>query len=671
MADVFLLSRQLLIGLLTLYASVILLHFAQLPLWVFVVCVLVFVWRINILREKWQPPKRLVKLLLVSIVAALLFYEYKQWFSVEPMLTLLLLALTLKLLEIRHQRDFLLILFLSYFVIACGFLFNQSVLHSALSLCVVIINTFVLLQLYSAKLSFKKRLRLTLTMLLQSIVLAAVMMVVFPRINPLWSVPLHSDEAMVGVGESMSPGDFSQLILSDRLALRISFNHQSMDRKNMYWRGLVFDDFDGRRWQRSSPVLDTLNNSSDNGIASARSVHIEREKNRPNVSAVEYEVLMEASGNHWLYAVPIVDINGILSPLMYTSQQEVLQKQPVNQRIKYTATSYVGAQLSTVELSNSEYRQYTALANNYNPQTQRTARSWRQQAGSHAAFINTVLDFYRSNFTYTLSPPKLGRHTVDEFLFTTQKGFCEHFASSFTVLMRSVGIPARVVVGYQGGDWDAEKNYLQVYQRDAHAWSEVWLQGQGWRRVDPTAAVAEVRIEQGVSAALPQAERQLLANRTMRFQWLSQLRNQWQLMDYRWQSWVLDYDSSQQQSLLRQYLGDLTPIKMAAVILIPLLLVILLISLHLFRSAFQSIAKEKKVYRLLQKKLHGLGVQLESGESIAGYCDRAAEKHPRLKRPLALIKAQLESIFYSVDTLSVKENKILLIAVKQSIQKLV
>jgi hypothetical protein len=605
------------------------------------------------------------------MVAALLFFEYKQWFSVEPMLTLLLLALTLKLLEIRHQRDFLLILFLSYFVIACGFLFDQSVLYSIFSLCVVIINTFVLLQLHSVKLSFKKRLKLTLAMLLQSVVLAVVMMLVFPRISPLWSVPLQSDEAMVGVGDSMSPGDFSQLVRSDRLALRISFNDQLIDRQNMYWRGLVFDDFDGRRWQRSAPVTVTLNNTKTSTRPFLIKKVIEQEKKRPNVSAIEYEVLMEASGNHWLYGVPIVEINGVASPLIYTPQQEVLQKKSVNQRIKYRAISYVGAQLSPADLSNSEYRQYTALASDYNPQAQKTARHWRQQAGSHVAFINKVVDFYRNNFTYTLSPPKLGRHTVDEFLFTTQQGFCEHFASSFTVLMRSVGIPARVVVGYQGGEWDAEKNYLQVYQRDAHAWSEVWLQGQGWRRVDPTAAVAEVRVEQGVRAALPQAERQLLANRTMRFQWLSQLRNQWQLMDYRWQSWVLDYDSSQQQSLLKQYLGNITPIKMVAVVLISLLLVILLISLSLFRSSFKSIAKEKKVYRLLQKKLHSLGVEPESGESIACYCDRAVEKNPRLKQPLALIKAQLESVFYSVDKLSAKDSKTLLVAVKQSIRKIV
>jgi transglutaminase-like putative cysteine protease len=667
MADVIFLSRQLLIGLLALYASVILLHFSRLPLWVFGVCVLVFIWRINILREKWHPPKKLGKLLLVGIVAALLFFEYEQWFSVEPMLTLLLLALTLKLLEIRHQRDYLLILFLSYFVIACGFLFDQSVLHSVFSLCVVIINTFVLLQLYSVNVSFKKRLRLTLAMLSQSIVLAVVMMLVFPRINPLWSVPLQSDQAMVGMVDSMSPGDFSQLIRSDRLALRISFNKQLIDRNYMYWRGLVFDDFDGRRWQRSAPVSVTRVDPR----ASVRPLLTEKEKKPKNVSAVEYEVLMEASGNSWLYGVPIVEVNTTASPLIYTPQQEVLLKQPVNQRIKYSATSYLGAQLSTVDLSNREYLQYTALDSNYNPQAQKTARRWRQQAGSHAAFIKKVLSFYRSDFTYTLSPPKLGLHTVDEFLFSTQQGFCEHFASSFTVLMRSVGIPARVVVGYQGGEWNAKNNYLQVYQRDAHAWSEVWLQGQGWRRVDPTAAVAEVRIEQGVGAALPQAERQLLANRAMRFQWLSQLRDQWELIDYRWQSWVLDYDSSQQKSLLKQYLGDITPIKLAAVVLIPLLLVIILISLNLFRSSFKSIAKEKKVYRLLQKKLHSLGVQPESGESIACYCDRVVERHPRLKQPLAVIKTQLETVFYNVDGLSDSDSKRLLLSVKQSIRKIV
>lgn len=642
MANEFLLPRSLLFGLLAVYSGVILLHASQLPVWCFAICIIILLWRINILREKWQAPKALIKALLVAIVVALLFVEYQQWLSIEPMLTLLLLALTLKLIEIRHRRDFLFILFLSYFVIACSFLFNQSVLHSAFSLFVTLMTTMVLIQLNSVQLSLKKRGKLSIIMLAQSSILAVVMMLVLPRIHPLWSVPLQSGEAIVGVGDSMSPGDFDQLIRSNQLALRITFSDQDkvLTRGQMYWRGLVFDQFDGRRWQRSSPVSVTENSS-----ARKRSTPVDRKNTG---SAIQYEVLMEPTANQWLYGVRELVVNRSDSTLIYTPENEVFQTQGIHQRIKYSATSFLDVNQSSHVLSHKEYQRYTALVTNSNPQTQEKAKEWRRQTGSDQAYIQKVLDYYRQNFIYTLSPPRLGRHTADEFLFSTFQGFCEHFASSFTLLMRSAGIPARVVVGYQGGEWDTQKQYLRVYQRDAHAWSEVWLQGQGWVRVDPTAAVASIRIQQGVAAALPPSEKSLVGSgMTISYQWVNQLYAQWQVLDYRWQRWVLDYDTHQQQNILQNILGQLNATKIALFVLGVLLLVVLFMATILFRDLFKQTTQEKKLFQQLQKKLLKLGVIPKKGESIAQYCDRASTANPKIDRQLMGIKKELESILYN------------------------
>jgi transglutaminase-like putative cysteine protease len=639
MNNVFLLSRPLLVGLLLICSAVMLLHVAQLPIWMFALCGGVFIWQLNIIKEKWRAPRGVLKTLLVASSGLLLFLEYQQWLSIEPMLTLLLLALTLKLLEVRSQKDVVLILFLAYFSIACSFLFDQSVLHTLFGVLSVIAVTIVLFHVFSTSATLKKSISLVVKMLLQSVLLALVMMLIFPRLGPLWSVPLQSGNAMTGMSDSMSPGDFDELIRSNALAFRVTFPEDTIPRESMYWRGLVLDDFDGRRWQRSTTVAETV--ASQNRTQQHRDV--------PDVGGIQYDVLMEPTSHHWLYGISQMLIEPGQGDLIYTEQNEVFQKTAVNQRIQYTAVSYPNISLLGHGLAPYEWSRYTALPQDANPRTLAQARVWRQQAGNDQKYINTVLSYFRENFTYTLSPPKLGQHTADEFLFSTQAGFCEHYSSSFVILMRSVGIPARVVVGYQGGEWDDNKTYLSVYQRDAHAWAEVWLNG-AWVRVDPTAAVASVRIQQGVAAALPQAEKQWVGSTGSQFTWVSEFQSQWREMDYRWQRWVLSYDSQQQQNILKKYLGELTATKMIIVVLISLAVAVLLISISLFYRLLPATTKEKFAYNRLKRKLGRLGVDYEEGETIAFYCDRAAKIFPHRRAKLNSIKREMEYVFYAVNT---------------------
>jgi len=368
-----------------------------------------------------------------------------------------------------------------------------------------------------------------------------------------------------------------------------------------------------------------------------------------NNTLLEYEVLMEPSGQQWLFGIPLLEIDNSSASLSYTSQGEVLQDKEVHQRIKYNATSYLLPQSSEVSLTPLQRYSFTQFPDRFNPLAQQMAKQWRQQSRSDSEYIEKVLNFYRNNFTYTLSPPKLGQHSVDEFLFSSLQGFCEHFSSSFTVLMRSVGIPARVVVGYQGGTWSEDRTYLSIYQRDAHAWAEVWLDGQGWVRVDPTAAVSSVRVNEGLEAALPDSEWEQLNISTSGFPLLKQLYQQWQQFDYQWQRWVLDYDSDKQQGILEKYLGHITVGKMVLLVLIPFATIALFLSFSVFRGLFVPLSEEVKSYRRLQNKLGKLGVEHRVGETVSDYCDRAAKQCPRSANLLCHIKKSFEKRLYGAE----------------------
>lgn len=672
MVDKYLLySRPLMFSLLFAYSGISALHLAQLPIWMWFVCPVVILWRIQILREKLASPNRIVKLLFTGLLCAFLFFQYDQWIAVEPTVILLLVALTLKLLEIRCRRDVLVILFLYYFLVACGFLFEQSVVYSMASAVVVVLITAVLIQLHSlqsgyqylstqqsvkqqsasqyARQSLLNSVMLSTKMLFQSVFLAAVMLLLLPRLNPLWTVPIHSGVGTVGMSDSMSPGDISSLIQNDSLAFRVTFAGDAVPKESMYWRGLVLDDFDGRRWQRSEPVSRSVETRR---LLAPKGMSAERSETTDTIT--EYEVLLEATGQNWLYAIPeAVITQGIKSPI-YSAQSEIFQPQVIGQRIKYQVHSY-RQRTNANSLSNIDYRRLTYIPSNSNLRSRRIARVWWQQSPNHEAYIQKVLTFYRDNFTYTLSPPKLGKDTVDEFLFDTLQGFCEHFSSSFTVLMRAAGIPARVVVGYQGGEWSENGDYLQVYQRDAHAWTEVWLDGKGWVRVDPTAAVAEIRIQEGVNAALPHRERGFVGNSSVNdYRWLKGLQQQWNTMDYRWQRWVLDYDNDKQQSILEKYLGELTVGKVIAAVVFPLVLAAGIIGFGLFRASFlrKYLQKtpEKKLYLLLQKKLIKHGIKFDESESLKHICKRAISELPMHENILWDIYNDLEKLFYRTDT---------------------
>src|SRR5207247_709262 len=306
----------------------------------------------------------------------------------------------------------------------------------------------------------------------------------FPRVQgPLWGMPQDAYSGVTGLSETMSPGSISSLSLSDAIAFRVKFETGPPSRAQLYWRGPVLSDFDGLAWRVGLPQL-------------RRNMSIEA-----TGSPVDYEVTLEPHNRNWMFAL---EMPARLPPsARLTSEYLVISLTPIRSRIRYEMRSFPKFQAAS-GANPEDLALALRLPRGVNPRSLALAREWRESLADNSAIVRRAIEFFRgSRFEYTLQPPALGQNSVDEFLFDTKQGFCEHFASSFVFLMRAAGVPARVVTGYQGGDTNPVDGYMVVRQADAHAWAEVWLAENGWTRVDPTAAAVPVRIELGITAARP------------------------------------------------------------------------------------------------------------------------------------------------------------------------
>jgi hypothetical protein len=635
MSDSPYLHRQGLLALLVAQIATIVLHWALLPFWLLSLALFVLIWRVQIYRNQWSFPNRYLRIFLLVLAMAGVIISNEQWYALEPMVMLLIVAYLLKLLEVDKKRDAIILLFVGFFVLACSFLFNQDIITTVLGLIALWLLTSALLIVSSTVMPFfsRRTMRLTSNLLLQSVPLMLLMLFVFPRIGPLWSVPLQSDKSVTGVSDQMSPGDFSQLSRSSALAFRVTFEDENIpSASEMYWRALALTEFDGRRWQRMSNSNLYLKH-----LRETTKYQADKDQN-----SFRYEVILEATNSRWLYGLPLADIAD--KEAIFTPHNEWFLEAPVTQRIKYRAESSTNFSV-TESIEALQY--FLLLPSGFNPQAIATARQWLQESGSKERYIERVLRFYNSNFSYTLSPPALGEHTVDEFLFSTQQGFCEHFASSFVVMMRAAGIPARVVTGYQGGEWNEQDNYLIVRQYDAHAWAEIWLGEKGWVRFDPTAAVAPNRIEQGLLDAIPEQEQSLVGGSHLSsLRWLGQLMLEWDGLNYRWQRWVLSYDQDTQSKLLEKLLVEVTPARMAMLLVIPAIILLLFFGFITLHQKKQPVAKKVKLFYLLNQRLKKKGVVLLPGETLAQFCERAKQDLPKLAAEISKVEKGLSQVLY-------------------------
>ena len=510
-------------------------HVPYLPAWITAALLTCAIWRYSIeVRRRPVPPTLLRASLALACFLGVL-YTYSTISGVGPGSALLAIMAALKLLETRQRRDQFVLLFIAIFLVMSSLLREQYLWSLPyLVVGVILIMTAWLRTSADSTESLRRSLGTSSRLVLYAAPLALAMWIFFPRIaTPFWAVPIDTGTAISGLSATISPGDISALSKSDAVAFRVKFDGTVPDPKDRYWRGLVLHRFDGRTWS----------GISEPRISSGALKAIETAG-----EPVQYEVTLEPTRQHWIFALDI-PYHWDLESTFLGPQHQLAHVQPVDQRIAYSAVSYTDYRID-LEMHPFRRNWYLEIPESRNPRTAELARSMRAAAPSDAAFVRAVLEkFNEEAYYYTLEPPPLGSRPVDRFLFETRRGFCEHYASAFAVMMRAAGIPARIVVGYQGGELNPMGNYMIVRQADAHAWTEVWLPGEGWRRVDPTAAVAPERVDAGRTGAMFDgsaaawglgAPSKLLHNLVLT----------WDAANAKWNEWVLGYGPENQDRFM-------------------------------------------------------------------------------------------------------------------------
>jgi transglutaminase-like putative cysteine protease len=514
----------------------------------------------------------------------------------------------LKLLETRKRRDQIVLLFIAIFLIMAALLREQHLWSLPYMMVSLVVTLAAWLRMSAVPnqpraTSFANAMRF----IAYAVPLAIAMWIFFPRIStPFWSVPIDTSAGMTGLSDTMSPGDITSLSESQAVAFRVRFDGEAPAPRDRYWRAIVLHRFNGRTWTGWDPTPD----------------YAFRERTEFFGDPLAYQVTLEPTRTQWLVALDVVD-SWDLPQSAVSRNHNLWRFRPVDQRLVYQARSYVDFRID-VNLPEQAQRWYLDLPDDSNPRARRFAERLRRETGSDEAFLRAVLErFYEDEYYYTLKPPRLGANPVDRFLFDTQRGFCEHFASAFAVLARAAGIPSRIVLGYQGGETNPMGDYMIVRQADAHAWTEVWLEGQGWQRIDPTAAVAPERIEAGRSAAMFGAAAEAWGlSAPSRF--AHQLGLTWDALNTRWNDFILGYGPEKQDRFMR-WMGLTDPgwrnllLTLIGAVIALTLIVHVLLMLH-FRPP-----REDRARRLYEQFVRKTRIAPAIGESPLAFAERVSE----------------------------------------------
>jgi transglutaminase-like putative cysteine protease len=617
-------------------------HWASLPPWMPALLIACILWRFAARILRWPLPgpwlMRFFTLAALVVVAA----EFRTINGLVPGSALLFVMLALKFLEARAQRDQLILSLLAYFLVFASVLDGGGPLEGLYLLAFVAISTLGLLQVgrQGTLLTTRATARIAGKLLLPAAPLMIVLFLLFPRLpGPIWSMPGTSTDASTGLSDSMSPGDITNLGLSDDIAFRVEFDGQPPPASELYWRGPVLSNFDGRSWTRPAgmrrPVEDTI-------VASGM--------------PTEYRVTLEPGSRGLAFALEM--------PTAWTAQTRRLSIRMTseyqlmfgagdraNERLSYSVTSHPSAR-AIEPLTPAEQEIFTRLPPDGNPRTRALVASLVADTPDAATIIERSLDVFRADgFFYTLTPPALGRDTADEFIFDTREGFCEHYASALAIMLRMAGLPTRVVTGYQGGELSPIGDYHVVRQSNAHAWTETWTAEDGWIRVDPIAAVAPERIASGLTrdgAALPSTIAARIGNLTL----LRQAALAWDAVSTFWDDWIIGYGPTLQRSLL-EWLGfdrlrwrDLLMLATATTAMLLIALTFWL-GRNLRREIRDPAARE---FARFSRRLRRRQVEPPvAGETPSAYAARAGERLPEAADAIAAITDSYLRARYEAD----------------------
>ena len=622
----------LLTGLLVTLALVIAPHAARLPLWLSALVATVIAWRYLIAQGKLPLPNKWLLITLACAATVGILLRYHTLFGRDAGVALFTLMVTLKLLELKSPRDVWLIVFLGYFLVLTHFLYSQNLFVAAYLFLIAWLFTTLLIAFSQprAQLPWRSQFKLGATLLMQALPVMLVLFVLFPRISgPLWGLPSDAFAGRTGLSYTMAPGTISSLVQSDAVAFRVEYAGPLPPAAQRYFRALVLERFDGRAWyaHRVYPMRDALYAQGP---------------------GTRYTVTLEPQGKPWLPVMDFADPTTLPPDSQLNTDFSVTQKEPVQQRKRYSVTSFNA--YSGITAKADELASALQLPATGNPRARELALRLRAQSRDALDFANKVLArFHNEPYIYTLHPPRLGADSVDDFLFETKRGFCEHYAGSFAFLMRAGGVPARIVTGYQGGEFNQIGNYLIVRQADAHAWTEIWLAGRGWVRVDPTSAVAPNRIEEGIGSALPANEALPLFLREPS-PWLKQLQLSWDTLNNRWNQWVLGYDQERQVSIFaRLGFGIVSWQDLGIYLLVGVGSIVGLLALFTVGRRAQHADKVARAYAVFCARLARIGIVRDSAEGPLDFAARAKALRPDLAPRIEAITRLYVALRYGVD----------------------
>lgn len=561
--------------------------------------------------------------LLLTLCALIsIYWSYKTFLGVEAGVAVLSTFLFAKALESKNKRDVIILFNFALFVMASCFLLSQSFAMALVVLLGLIICFVGLYRLQieefetissNTKHSFSKDFGHVGNFILYALPFFIILFLFFPRLAPLWHVPIQEQKGVTGMSDSMSPGDLAELSQSTALAFRIVGDLSKMPpRSELYWRAMVLDEYDGRKWtssfinQRQMPRQNALDN--------------------PTTLKFDYQYLAADPKVQWIMSLE----KSLPMDLAYQLRQDwSIVPNRLNLRTQPIPLKWLGdAQISHPVRTNLFNQINTRVILERDQQAQSLAKQLFQLSEQQPErYIQNVLQWYKQNgFSYTLSPGTLGNNRVDDFLFQSRQGFCEHYASSFAMLMRYVGIPARIVVGYQGGQFALDRKSWEVRQLDAHAWTEVFLNGV-WQRYDPTAMIAPQRIDEGMQNYMDLQNNQLGLNdsewKFQQYNVLKKMRIWSDYASYQWQSKVVGYNAESQQNWLKK-LGLQSSYALIPLMLGTLSLILLVYFMWMYKKRLSNFTEMECEIKKFSKKLN-LTQQKNVSETFQAWMQRLAE----------------------------------------------
>lgn len=590
-------------------------HLGALPFWVLVTIGASGGIRLLLAARGRDAPPRVLRLLLSALAIGLLFLHYRTFNGLAAGTALLSLVAGLKLLETQTRRDLFVTALIIYFLSLAALLATDSFWLLGYTMGVCWLTTATLLRSTRATVApdWHQSLRYAARILAQALPLALVLWLLFPRFSaPLWPISNDGHRAGSGLSDAMSPGDISELALSDEVAFRVHFISTVPPPRERYWRGPVLSEFDGHTWRASDQALGGAPVLLTQG------------------PAYRYTIGLEPHRHNWIYALDWPTRWDLPGGIL-TADYLLIQPGPVSHPINILLTSY-GQSHAAGPLSQMLRRRDTELPLGRNPRTQRLSMELRRSHRDDLDYVRSVLDMFRQQaFFYTLSPPKLADNSVDEFLFDTKRGFCGHYASAFAALMRAAGIPARVVTGYQGGTFNRFADYWILRQSDAHAWDEIWIESQGWLRIDPTASIAPERVEHDLGDTVG-ADETLVSRWQHRTAWFADTRLRFDALEQLWRDRVLNFNQGSQEKLLGLLLIRAPDTQKLVLVLSACLSLVLCWLTWVVRRELKPRTRDElsRAFERLCTKLAAAGMPRSGHEGAEAYAARIAALRPDL-----------------------------------------